>query len=77
VTLVIETIVLGAVGSLVAAGLIAVGARLRKRPNRERLAERARQVTCRHQWEPINTPGDSVVLVSADEDWCTRCGKRR
>lgn len=52
--LVIETIVLGAVGSLVAAGLIAAVVRLRERQNRERLAERAPQVTCRHQWEPIN-----------------------
>lgn len=73
----IETIVLGAAGSLVAAGLIATGAWLRKDPNRERLAERARQATCRHQWEQINTPGDSVVLITADEEWCTRCGKRR
>ena len=45
--------------------------------NREHVVTEAKQRTCRHEWELINKPGESVVLVTGDAEWCVKCGARR
>lgn len=61
----------------VAAGLIvaavAGGVKLLGSANaRERMKEGAKQVVCRHQWEPI-----PPEIITGDRDWCVKCGARR
>ena len=50
---------------------------LAKADNRETAKRHARHRVCRHQWEPINTRHDDLVLITADEEWCVKCDARR
>jgi hypothetical protein len=72
---VLEAIFIG-VAVVVVSTLIIGGFKLlwtRREATRQTIRER----TCRHEWEPINKPGESVVLITADDEWCVKCGARR
>ena len=45
--------------------------------HREALWQGFKERTCQHRWEPINRPGDDVVLVSGYTEWCAKCGAQR
>ncbi len=36
-----------------------------------------REELCKHEWEPINPPGETLPLITADNEWCIKCGARR
>jgi hypothetical protein len=73
----LEAILVAVIAALIGAGILAGLRWLAQRDNREKITEPVRQRLCDHQWEPINRPGDVAVLITADDEWCTKCGARR
>jgi hypothetical protein len=71
----VEAIGIGVAVAVISAAIIAA-ARVSWR-HREAARQEVRERACRHEWEPIDKPGDSVVLVTGDSEWCVRCGARR
>jgi len=67
----------GVVVILIGTGLLAGIKWLADSRNREVLGGWLRQQVCRHEWEPINKPGETLVVVSGDDEWCVKCGARR
>jgi hypothetical protein len=60
------------------AGLVWLGARLRKSSIRKEIAEWLRPRICRHDWRPIPTDlGGGLRLVTHWRDECAKCGERR
>jgi hypothetical protein len=63
---------------VVGAGALWLIRSLTDEDKREGLAERTKQRVCRHEWEKIPTDlGPNVIFVTADAEWCRKCGARR
>lgn len=67
----------GVLAGLIVAAILAAWRWLGTREHRESALGFLRARTCRHQWERIYQPGESVVVISADEEWCVKCNARR
>lgn len=71
------TIAIGVAIIVIAAAIIGARRWLAVERNRETLKQRFAERTCSHQWEPIHKPGEPVVIVTGDVEWCPKCGARR
>jgi len=71
----VEAIGIGVAITVISALILALGGA--SWHNRAKLKQTARERFCRHEWEPINEPGDGIVLVTEHDDWCVKCDARR
>lgn len=72
-----EDIGIGVVVTVISAGVIGVLRWLITGEKRAAAKQSVRQHACRHHWELINQPDDSVVLITGDNEWCVKCDARR
>jgi ABC-type Fe3+/spermidine/putrescine transport system ATPase subunit len=67
----------GVAAGLTVAAVVAAANWLRIEQNREALREKLRQVTCRHDRQPIQTSGPNWIYVTHYEEECRKCGAQR
>jgi hypothetical protein len=73
----VEAIGIGVAITVISAAILAGARWLASEDNREAAKQYVRERFCRHEWEPINKPGERIVVITGDREWCVKCGARR
>jgi hypothetical protein len=57
--------------------LVAAGKWLRSAENRATVTRTARELCCRHRWQPRDLDSDGLIILTLDGVECSKCDKRR